>query len=542
MNEYSPGSGCAAGIVGRRRSPGLVPVLIVGLAGLAYHPLWLQPARYDTDALLFLPGGLPALAVVSLGLWLLWRRRAWLLSLEGSADSSPGRLAKTVAWALAGVGTAFFAWAVLTSKIDLLLPSLAALGLALAIALRGWPAGRAASLPAFVLLLGIRLPKPLEDELVWHLQRWTAEWASGLLDLAGRDFIQSGVILRNADHTFHVIDSCSGLNGIGILLLIALLVREIFAGAGRRLWLIVAIAPVLAFLLNVLRVSYVAASPDPEALAGIEGDHTYQGMAVLMMGTVVLYGLGGLLGRGHEEPPASDRLPSVGTHGRGRLGMPSAGRGSGWAIRVAAVWLCGLMALSWILPRFAAPEPAFLRVPVIDLPESKAGWASIPAPHEPLFTGVFARGMHRRYRRDTVRGQAPEIVDLLIGYEDTSRSESTRLMSSKLLSPGPEWQVETEWIEKIWALDRQAEHARASRHPGGEQALVYAWRPGHRGLWRESWRSLLALDASPLARARPRAIVRLAVYAPHDGQLALDRAKQRLDGFVMDFRKELAGL
>jgi hypothetical protein len=31
-------------------------------------------------------------------------------------------------------------------------------------------------------------------------------------------------------------------------------------------------------------------------------------------------------------------------------------------------------------------------------------------------------------------------------------------------------------------------------------------------------------------------------YAPHDGQLVLDQAKQRLDRFVSAFREELAAL
>jgi hypothetical protein len=94
--------------------------------------------------------------------------------------------------------------------------------------------------------------------------------------------------------------------------------------------------------------------------------------------------------------------------------------------------------------------------------------------------------------------------------------------------------------ERIWLLDRAADLAVFSR--GEEQAVSYAWRPRDRGLWRESWRAWLGLESTPFRRERPRAAVRLVAYAPHDGQLVLDRAKQRLDRFVRDFREELNAL
>ena len=91
-------------------------------------------------------------------------------------------------------------------------------------------------------------------------------------------------------------------------------------------------------------------------------------------------------------------------------------------------------------------------------------------------------------------------------------------------------------------LKRDADLAVASQGPGGQHAVIYAWRPRHRGLWRESWRDLLALESSPFRRQGPRAAVRLVAYAPHAGQLALDRARQRLDRFIVAFREELADL
>jgi exosortase/archaeosortase family protein len=367
------------------------------------------------------------------------------------------------------------------------------------------------------------------DEIVWHLQVWTTDWAGWLLDASGREFLQGGVILRNAEHSFHVIDGCSGLNGIEILTLVALIVRELFADAGLRQWLLVALAPPLGFALNVVRIAYVAASPNPEALAGSDGDHTPQGLAVLMAGTGILYALGWAMARktaaGSPAPPSHPPAAAVG-------GMPCG---------IAACGLAVLAVLTSTLPGFSTEGPAS-RPWRIDFPERGSGWTSEKATPQPWFTGVLPRSIHRRYELEGAPDRPPEVVDLLIAYEEVSAPGLSRLLSSKRALPGPDWDLVRHSRERLWLLDRDADLAVASRGPGDEHAVVYAWRPRDRGFWRESWRSLLALESSPLRREAPRAAVRLVAYAPHDGQLVLDQARQRLDRFITAFREELAAL
>jgi len=527
---------------------GLSPFLLVLMLLIAYRALWLEPGTVDVDHLVFLPGRLPPGLVCGVALWLLWRRRTRLTP----EVSSPPRLT-ILALSLASCGLFLFIWSTLTGKTDLLLPSLVALGLAVATALRGRVGLGAGLVPALVLLLGVRIPNPLEDEIVWGLQLWSARWSGRLLEFLGQDFIQSGVILRRGDHVFHVIDSCSGLNGILVLLLVAVIVRELFRerSSGPGLWLLVGAAVPLGLMLNVVRVAYVAASPYPGKLTGAEGDHTFQGLAVLMSGTVVLYGLGWALaehpgpealGRSREKQPPTERVtvgaaPPAGIDSSHRVGSftPIATP----SLLVAILWLCALAAFSWLLPRFEAPPVTARRVQ-LDLPKQKAGWTSGPAPHDLFFTGVFPSGLHRRYQAQRFPGRPPDIVDLLIGFEDVTRPSASRLISSKSSVPGPEWQIERRESSRIWLLDREAERVLASRKPGGEHALVYVWRPRDRGLALESLRALLALDLSPWHRTRPRAVVRLVAYAPHDGQRTLDRARQRLDRFTRVFREELA--
>jgi exosortase len=498
------------------------PALLLASSLLAYWMLWLAPIRYGVEGFLFIPGALPAPVVLGFSAWLLWRRFARLSSLTDER-------AMLLAISLVALGSGLFVWALLTRKIDLLLPSLAANGLGFAAAVRGRSGCRSMVLPAMILLLGVQIPKPLEDETVWHLQVWTASWAGGLLQILGRDFLQSGVILRGTEQTFHVIDSCSGLNGIAILTGIALIVRELLGDAGRRTWLLVAGAPLLGFALNVARVAYVAAGPENEALTGVDGDHTPQGLAVIMAGTGILYALGWAL-----SSAPSRRRPSAAPHTR--VGPGAFGP---WAM--ATGWLAALAVLSWTLPPFPEIQPTY-RTKSIELPDQKSGWTSDPAPRELFFTGVFTRGLHRRYQLDGGPNRPPEVVELLVGYENLRRPDSTRLFSSKLLVPGPEWGLTTKGHRRLWRLDREAEFSVTSRKPGGESALTYAWRPRDEGLCFESWRSLLALERSPLRRDERRAVVRLVSYAPHDGQLALDLAGQRLDRFLKLFRSELAAL
>lgn len=516
---------------GRRTA--LRGILLVGLVAVAYRGLDAAAVSRSLEDWVFRPGALPSWMVAVVALGLLWRRRDRLRGLPGEGS---------LPWALAfvAVGTGLFVWAQLTGAAHLLLPSLSANGLAFAAATRGTAACRIVALPAGILLLGLPIPKPLADELLWQLQLATAEGAGALLAATGQAMFQNGVILRDSVHSFHVIDGCSGLNGIVILTLIALIVRDLLDGSGWKSWVGVLAAVPLGFALNVVRVAYVAASPDPEALAGATGDHTPQGIAVLMTGTAVLYGLGWALSGRPARPPSP--TPTAAPAGD-----------AGW--RFAFAVLVALVALSFSLPRFDvasfdaasfdAARPEAPRV-VGGLPTEKGAWTSEPAPGDRLFDGQLSGGVHRRYQRAIGPGRPPDVVDLLVGYEHESTRDTFRLLSSKLAYPGPGWSVEERRSERIWVLGEDVELAIAAAGAGsvsGEvHAVVYAWTKRDHGLWRESWRALLALEASPWRRARPRVAIRLSSRAAHDGQLELDWAKQRLDLFVKEFREELDAL
>jgi hypothetical protein len=206
---------------------------------------------------------------------------------------------------------------------------------------------------------------------------------------------------------------------------------------------------------------------------------------------------------------------------------------------LAAGWLSVLLVLSLTLSPFELPSRPR---PVNTLPEKDAGWVSEPLVGDPLFFGDVPQLLHRRYQPAAGERAAEEAIEMLVVFEGDDNPDRTLLFTSKLAVPGPDWDVVRSEPATLYALQRDAEMAVAARPPSELHAVVYSWRSGYLGFWRESLHSLLALDASPFRRERALTAVRLISFAPHDGPLVLDRAKQRLDHFLIRFREPLSRL
>ncbi len=524
----------AARLASDERGPGpWLGGLVVLLVAFAYRAVWQRGELVDFESLVFRPDAFPAQVVLLLAGWLLWRRRASFAQqarAAGTARTGPSSLSLLL------LAFLLFGWALRVGVIGPLLLSLSLVLLAWA----AWTAGprgcRIVALPAAVLVAAAPIPEPIEDELVWQLQLLTARGAGWLLALIGRDFTQSGVILRGQEHVFHVIDGCSGWNGIGLLLVVAVIVRELFRAAGARMWLLVLLAPPLALVLNVVRVAYVAASPEPEALAGAGGDHTLQGVAIVCVGTAIVYLVGLLLATGRADgrgaASADDRHAPCATARDADAPRPD---------RVGAAAVAALFAVASLLvsrsPELErSPEPARLR-----FPETQSGWLSETAPHDPLFTGVFRQRIHRRYRHAGGADRPTQFIDVLIAREPMLAASDSRLFSSKRGQPGPEWEAIATVSVRLWRLAGRAADQTTCTRPTGEYAISYVWSPDSPGPLRRSWSTFWGLAWSSGAD-EGRTLVRLTAYAPHGGPLMLDRAKQRLDRFVEAFRPALQAL
>jgi hypothetical protein len=291
------------------------------------------------------------------------------------------------------------------------------------------------------------------------------------------------------------------------------------------------IAPGLAFLLNVIRVMIVAslAMAGPEVPGPALRDHAVQGVAVLALGTGILYAVGMWMAGGGftmAEPRsfgAEDKPEST-------LVFPSA----------TVPWLLLLVLLSLALPSF--PQQAPSGPSTIELPETKKDWSNAPLKAFGSFFGGLPRDqvLYRRYEKRYASGP-PDVVDVFIAVESAGDDpDIRRLFTNKIAMPSPDWSIRAVEASRVWGLALDAQLVTLESE--SEYRMSYVWRLRDAGLCREALRSALALESSPFRRERPRTIVRLETYVPFDGPLAWDRARQTLDRFVRDFQTDLAGL
>jgi len=204
--------------------------------------------------------------------------------------------------------------------------------------------------------------------------------AARLLAPIRADFLQEGVILRSGEHSFHVIDGCSGLQGIAILVLAAVIVGELLALAPRRRGAPARDRARARLCAQRRSIAAIAASRNPEAYAGAQGDHTPQGLALLAAGAAALYGIGRAL--------------------HGPVAHAGAARAAGDAADPvwgqAAIALAALSALSLALSRSRA-RPA-LAPRELAFPEARAGWTRRGDLGRPLLPRPAPRNaLPRRY-------------------------------------------------------------------------------------------------------------------------------------------------
>ncbi|MBW2385438.1 MAG: exosortase/archaeosortase family protein [Deltaproteobacteria bacterium] len=492
------------------------------LAAFAYRALLSTELRVpegsDVGQWIYAPEAKAPLLVLVIAGWLLWRRRERLFTPLRRPAWIPGLLL----WAL---GSGLFVWAQLTRSNDLLLASLALSLFALTATSRGLSGCRVIMLPALVILLAAQIPATIQAELIWQLQLATANGVALLLPLVSDESVRQGVLLVIEDRSFLVIESCSGLRGIEILVLAAIVTRELFASSGRRQWLLVGVASLLGFGLNLIRVVLIVTSTDPE----VAREHSAHGVFVLGVGTIILYSLGYWMASGR----AADGTSPL----RTTSGDPRVGDSGPWM--VAAAWFAVLAIVSVAVPPFPGTDE--LRWTTLEIPESRADWQGERLKNDPMFHGSLFTGPHiyRRYSKD-LETRWPQIVDLFVGLEIAGYEPSSRLFTSRIALPRRDWEVEEIRPAQVWVLDTPAELAIVSH--GDDLLMLYLWRVRDDGFFAETLRDLFALEASPLRRDPPRGLVRVATPLPRDAPIARDRAKQTLDRFIADFRSEFEDL
>jgi EpsI family protein len=497
-----------------RRRPGgagLLAVLwLVGtglLALLAYGELFrIQPRAEELseelEIWLLMPSQTSAAIVAAMSGWLLYRRRQRLAALDPRAG--PHWLTAL----LLGLGGVVFAWGTYTGAADLLAFSLMASALGIGNLFWGTPGLRALGLPVGFLVFAVPMPAALLNAIVFRFQLWTADLTGLLLYLIGLPaFVAGDQILREGD-SFTIVEGCSGMRSVETLTMLSVLMVDLFRRRGWHAVLLVAVAPVLAFFLNGWRAVFLMLNP----LSGTTLIHNAQGIAILLAGVLLIFLLDGLLAR-----LLPDAAPGPGqARPQGQLG---------WRRALAATASFGVLAaLAQWMPVWQPPAAGIPRLEG-RVPLEVGGWRGTDLDtNYYVFLGRtgFGQTLERRYRRGT------EAVDLFVGETD-HRDRLRNGWSPKTIFPGSGWIVEEAGTQPLAAIGRDVDY-RVLRS-GTRRILVYHWRTEMQGLAGEVFRSLVALDQSPLRRSRHAVVVRVTTELGAPSIRNRQAAEKRLEDF-----------
>jgi exosortase len=497
---------------------GLLFSIAFGFIGLGELSMDVGSWARRTEYWFFDSSGSSGGLVAAIAGWIAWRRTRLLSRTQDGAHPI-----LTGAFFVASL--CVFVWAESNEAFDLLFVVLGLMTACYSLQIAGLRGLRIMALPISILFLALPIPYPLNNEILWALQNWSAYGTDLVMGTLGVDLDRSGAHLGHGEISFLVVEGCSGLRSILTLTLIALVTRELVGGPSRRSWIPVVLAPPLALALNIVRIAAIvlgSSATDP----GIATEHTSQGLLVLAVGTVILFYLahrlaGKTFGRAAPEEATQDAAE--------RSRFPSE-------------MFTGMLLLMCVAKFVIEPWPRPDTRPVtIDFPERLVGWEAESLDLDYEFLGVLPRGEveERSYRRSQPvdrLGHRP--VDLLIAASPPDDPRSSPI-STKLMLPGRDWQLEETAFVSSYVLGRDVAISVASAPT--RRALLYSCSLHDDGFWRDSIRSLLALERGPFARERPRLMIHIATELGIEKDARV-HAKKILDRFLYDFREPFRGL
>jgi len=465
--------------------------------------------------------------------WLLWLRRG-KFAASGAASVSSWHLMTAV------IVFFVFSWATWWRAPLLLAFCVFAVGATIISARSGSSGVAYFVLPCLAILFSIPPPNPLLSEIVWWLQGVSAQGAHVLLSVVGVQTGIEGTELRMGEEAFAVIESCSGWRGISILLVLSVVAAELNSLDLRRTLILAAFAVPLGMALNIMRVATVVAS-QRQLDAELFENHTPQGIAVLLLGSLVLYAVAAWLDPNlrtrDAESDAERTANSIASAQNGRL---ASRRYTSFALSFSVA----LAFASILLPLRSTPEPTSVQREAPEMPLEVGSWVGTVRGANYFFP--YNSGDHKRFHaefRSHGPRTGPEFVDLFIAYEAPQVSGLNRLPDSKLILPAMDWEVESREHRRIPVIGVDAQSAILTRGEPTQLAHVIAWRFHDRGLWMESLSSLLGMDACEFFTRRcRRGVVRLAVPIVADTEAARDRASRSATRFLRSFQASLMQL
>ena len=186
--------------------------------------------------------------ILSVGMWLLWRKRAAILALPRQPRGVLGAMLMALGVLLYALGRSQTIW---SAEISAQLFVLSALLLCFF----GGSALRLAWFPILFMVFMIPWPGEWVDAVTQPLKLAVSSVAADLLHLGGYPVGRSGVILTVGPYQLLVADACAGLNSLFTLEALGLLYMNLMGHL--KLWRNVALALLIvpiSFAANVVRV------------------------------------------------------------------------------------------------------------------------------------------------------------------------------------------------------------------------------------------------------------------------------------------------
>ena len=427
------------------------------------------------------------------------------------------------------------AWAQYVSAPELLVFSLGLLLLGSACLVAGASGVSAMLVPALFILLIVPIPPPLLNEIMYPLQLFTARAAALVLSAVGLPAVSIGDQILGSGRVFQVIEACSGLRSILMLVMAAVLYAELFSRSRTQWILLIGVAPLIGIVVNVARVMSLVVN-EHSRFAAV---HTAQGMAMLAGGVAALAGVDAVYNRVRRSPPRVPYPPLV-DHGANREGWRSVPRSRIAMVAGVPALLCALLL---VVPTW---QPGPSSDPTIhQLPRRLGAWQAEPLVPDVEFLGSvrFAQQIYRRYaisqsgKVDFADSNViAESVDVFVGVDDRLRAKSLVSEKTAVLQPG--WEIFERGPAEVPPDGRPVELLDLRASNG--RRLAYHWYDGTGSLWVETLRSLLVLDRGPMRR-EGRAMV-IALSTPLSGRSDTSVARERLDAFAPVLRTTLANL
>ena len=505
-------------------------LLALALIGVLYYPLFFPPSSQELalqgEEFFFEANEAAGAPVLVLSLWLFYRRSHYRDLLLGEGAPAFGL-------PVLALSAALYAWGHLTGAPDLQLASVIGVLTGAVLLLGGPPALRAFWVPIVFLGFALPLPPVLLSWSIFPIQLATAEYAGLILNAMGVESLVQGDQILRPENTFIVIETCSGVRTIVTLTMLTVLLIDLFERRGWHAFVLLLLAPVVAFLCNGVRVVTLVLNPH----SSIHSIHNLQGIVMLLVGLTLIYLLDLLLERVFGDGPR-DAGPEEVLNGKTGSAHAAKRRNVMRLSGVVAV-LFGLLGIrffvaSWQPPTGLAEMPDELLIRVF-------GNQTQPIEPDYQFRGSVRYLAHAN-RRVRIHG---EPLEVFLGVGNEQIREHT-LLTKRLAWPESGFVPVDESIVSLGEDGKGPEVRRVRRvrrvvlRRGARSVISYSWYERAGSLTAEWLRQAAALDRSPFARDEHMLAIRIS--APFGrGRATIDQAEDQIRQVWARLRPALEG-